>query len=61
MIHNSFGIGSSADWAYDTADISCSYAAEFRDEGSYAFLLPQSEIKPVEEEVFAAFKKMADQ
>jgi len=52
--------GSSADWAYDTADIPCSYAVELRDEGRYGFLLPESEIKPVEEEMFAAFKKMAD-
>ena len=36
------------------------YAVELRDEGSYAFLLPESEIKPVEEEMFAALKKMAD-
>ena len=53
-------LGSSADWAYDTADIPCSYAVELRDEGRYGFLLPESEIKPVEEERFAAFKKMAD-
>ena len=55
-----FEIGSSADWAYETADIPCSYAVELRDEGRYGFLLPESEIKPVEEEMFAAFKKMAD-
>ena len=59
-IHNCFEKGSSADWAYDTADIPCSYAVELRDEGRYGFLLPESEIKPVEEEMFAAFKKMAD-
>ena len=53
-------LGSSADWAYDTADIPCSYAVELRDEGRYGFLLPESEIKPVEEEMFAAFKKMGD-
>ena len=47
-----------ADWAYDTDDIPCSYAVELRDEGRYGFLLPESEIKPVEEEMFAAFKKM---
>ena len=58
--NNCFQIGSSADWAYDTADIPCSYAVELRDEGRYGFLLPESEIKPVEEEMFAAFKKMAD-
>lgn len=57
---NTFCIGSSADWAYDTADIPCSYAVELRDEGRYGFLLPESEIKPVEEEMFEAFKKMAD-
>ena len=27
---------------------------------AYGFLLPESEIKPVEEEMFAAFTKMAD-
>ena len=27
--------GSTADWAYDTADIPCAYAPELRDQGEY--------------------------
>jgi len=53
--------GSTADWAYDAAEIPCSYAPELRDQGRYGFLLPEDQIKPVEEEMYAAFTTMGDQ
>lgn len=53
--------GSTADWAYDTADIPCAYAPELRDQGEYGFLLPENQIIPVAEEMYAGFIIMADQ
>ena len=52
--------GSSADWAYDVAGVPCSFALELRDEGEYGFILPENQIKPVEEEMWAAFKAWGD-
>jgi len=52
--------GSSADWAYDVAGVPCSFALELRDTGEYGFILPENQIKPVEEEMWAAFKAWAD-
>ena len=37
--------GSSCDWAYDTANIPCSFAPELRDRGRYGFLLPEDQIQ----------------
>ena len=53
--------GSTADWAYDTADIPCAYAPELRDQGEYGFLIPENQIIPVAEEMYAGFITMADQ
>ena len=53
--------GSTADWAYDSADIPCCYAPELRDKGQYGFLLPENQIKPQVEEMYAGFITMADQ
>ena len=53
--------GSTADWAYDTADIPCAYAPELRDQGEYGFLIPENQIIPVAEEMNAGFITMADQ
>lgn len=52
--------GSTADWAYDSAEIPCSYAPELRDRGQYGFLLPANQIKPTENEMWAGFTKMGD-
>jgi len=52
--------GSSADWAYDDAGVPCSFALELRDQGQYGFLLPENQIKPVEEEMWAGFTVWAD-
>ena len=53
--------GSSADWLYDELDVACSYAPELRDKGRYGFLLPENQIIPVAEEMWAGFTTMADQ
>jgi len=53
--------GSTADWAYETAGIPCAYAPELRDQGEYGFLLPENQIIPVAEEMYAGFITMADQ
>ena len=53
--------GSTADWAYDSADIPCAYAPELRDQGEYGFLIPENQIIPVAEEMYAGFITMADQ
>merc|ERR1719431_1107584 len=52
--------GSSADYAYDTTGVVCSYAPELRDTGRYGFLLPENQIKPTAEEMWEGFTKMAD-
>ena len=52
--------GSSADWAYDIANIPCSFAPELRDRGQYGFLLPENQIKPVAEEMWEAYKAWGD-
>ena len=53
--------GSTADWAYDTADIPCAYAPELRDQGEYGFRILENQIIPVAEEMYAEFISMADQ
>lgn len=52
--------GSSADWAYDEANVPCSFALELRDQGQFGFLLPANQIKPVAEEMWAGLTVMAD-
>jgi len=52
--------GSSCDWAYDTANIPCSFAPELRDRGRYGFLLPEDQIQPTAEEMWAGFTAWAD-
>ncbi|XP_022101126.1 carboxypeptidase B-like [Acanthaster planci] len=48
--------GISADWAYEKANIPYCFAPELRDKGYYGFLMPESQILPSAEEVFAAIK-----
>jgi murein tripeptide amidase MpaA len=51
--------GSSADWAYDTANVTYPYGVELRDTGQYGFLLPASQIIPTGQEIWAAAQVMA--
>jgi len=50
--------GSSADWAYDFANVTYPYGVELRDTGTYGFILPASQIVPNGEEILAAVKAM---
>ena len=43
--------GSSCDWAYDTANIPCSFAPELRDRGRYGFLLPEDQIQEMRKNI----------
>ena len=51
--------GGSADWARGIARINHSYVAELRDEGVYGFLLPEEEIIPTSQELWAGIKELA--
>jgi len=53
--------GSTCDWTYDVPGIPCSYAPELRDTGRYGFLLPETQILPVEEEMWEGYKVLAQQ
>lgn len=53
--------GSSPDWAYGAADIKLTYAYEFRDNGTYAFLLPPEQIIPNSIEVMQSLIGMIDE
>ncbi|XP_077966846.1 carboxypeptidase B-like [Styela clava] len=50
--------GSSADYFYEEG-ITCSFAAELRDQGRYGFALPEAQILPTGEEAFAGLMVMA--
>jgi len=52
--------GSSADYAYDTANVTYPYGVELRDTGASGFLLPASQIIPCSEEIWAAVKTMVN-
>jgi len=51
--------GASDDFAKAEAEIPYSYTVELPDRGSYGFLLPKSQIKPVGEELWAALGELA--
>ena len=40
---------------YDTEKVPCSTTTELRDTGRYGFLLPEDQILPVAEEMYAAY------
>ncbi|GAA5975320.1 hypothetical protein JCM11641_005936 [Rhodosporidiobolus odoratus] len=50
--------GQSLDWAYASAKIRWSFAAELRDAGIFGFLLPPSQIRPSGEEMSAALRAL---
>ena len=41
-------------------DFPCAYAPKLRDQGEYGFLIPENQIIPVAEEMYAGFITMAD-
>ena len=51
--------GGSDDWAKGAAGIKYAYTVELRDDGTYGFLLPASQIVPTGRETFAAIKAIA--
>merc|ERR1712002_276917 len=51
--------GSTDDWFYQVAGITCSFGTELRDTGRYGFTLPERYIAPTAEETFAALKVIA--
>ena len=53
--------GGSIDWAYGTAGIPYSFGLELRDDGTYGFLLPPSQIIPTGEEIMAFHVSIAHQ
>lgn len=52
--------GGSDDWAKGVAGVKYAYTVELRDQGSYGFLLPPSQIVPTGEETFEALKVVAN-
>jgi len=52
--------GSSADFAYDTANVTYPYGVELRDTGAFGFLLPAAQIIPTGEEIWAAVVVMVN-
>ena len=53
--------GASYDWVKGVAGVKYSYTLELRDTGRYGFLLPQSQIIPSGEEVWASVVAIADE
>uniref|UniRef100_A0A1B0CK34 Zinc carboxypeptidase A 1 n=1 Tax=Lutzomyia longipalpis TaxID=7200 RepID=A0A1B0CK34_LUTLO len=53
--------GNSIDWTYGAAGINLSYAYEFRDDGTYGFLLPADQIIPNSIEVMQSLIGMIDE
>lgn len=53
--------GGSDDWAYGELGIKYTYAIELRDEGEYGFFLPENEIQPTTEEIYAAILVVGQQ
>jgi hypothetical protein len=53
--------GSSVDYMYGVHGLVQSYGPELRDTGQYGFLLPEEQIVPSGEEIFAAVLVMADE
>ncbi|CAK8690981.1 unnamed protein product [Clavelina lepadiformis] len=51
--------GSTADYFYDHLKLRCVFAAELRDKGQHGMLLPESEIQPTAEEIFAGLLVIA--
>jgi len=46
--------GSSADWAYDSSNVTYPYGVELRDTGAHGFILPAVQIVPCGEEILQA-------
>ncbi|XP_041469205.1 carboxypeptidase B-like [Lytechinus variegatus] len=53
--------GGSDDWAYGELKIKYTYTIELRDEGQYGFMLPETEIEPTTEEIYAAMLVVGEQ
>jgi hypothetical protein len=51
--------GGADDWAKGVAGIKYAYTVELRDDGTYGFLLPASQIVATGKETFAAIKAVA--
>merc|ERR1712130_317870 len=51
--------GGSVDYAYDQGT-PCPFAVELPDKGNYGFLLPANQIKPVSDDMWAAWKVVAN-
>jgi hypothetical protein len=51
--------GGADDWAKGVAGIKYAYTVELRDDGTYGFLLPASQIVATGKETFAAIKAIA--
>jgi hypothetical protein len=54
-----FLVGGADDWAKGAAGIKYAYTVELRDDGTYGFLLPATQIVPTGKETFAAIKAIA--
>jgi len=52
--------GCSDDWAKGSCNIKFAYTLELRDTGTYGFILPENQIQPNFEEIWAAFEAMAE-
>lgn len=53
--------GTSIDWAYNDAGIKLSYTYEFRDNGTYGFILPADQIRPNAFEVLDSLVALIDE
>eukprot|EP00057_Strongylocentrotus_purpuratus_P032543 XP_787993.2 PREDICTED: carboxypeptidase B [Strongylocentrotus purpuratus] len=53
--------GGSVDWLYGELGIKYTYAIELRDEDKYGFFLPEKEIQPTTEEIYAAILVVGQQ
>uniref|UniRef100_A0A1L8DQZ2 Zinc carboxypeptidase A 1 n=1 Tax=Nyssomyia neivai TaxID=330878 RepID=A0A1L8DQZ2_9DIPT len=53
--------GTSIDWAYNEAKIKLSYTYEFRDNGTYGFILPADQIRPNAFEVLDSLVALIDE
>jgi hypothetical protein len=56
MLFLCFRTGGADDWAKGVAGIKYAYTVELRDDGTYGFLLPASQIVATGKETFAAIK-----
>lgn len=61
VIQSNYGFlpGSSDDWAKGAAGIKYSYKVELRDQGTYGYLLPATQILPTARETYVAVRALA--